>query len=83
MASASAKVRRRAVQAQGEERKGYERRIKDLEMRLNSVMSAKARDDEEHASRVKVLMYPNLLLICNPKQPHHRVGHTMCFWDAR
>lgn len=51
---ALAEVGWRSVQAQGEERKGYERRIKDLEMRLNSVMSAKARDDEEHASQLKV-----------------------------
>ena len=41
-------------QVQGEDRKSYDRRIKDLELRLTSILSAKARDDEEHASRVKV-----------------------------
>lgn len=45
---------RESLQVQGEERKGYDRRMKDLELRLTSILSAKARDDEEHASRVKV-----------------------------
>ncbi|EIE18547.1 hypothetical protein COCSUDRAFT_49250 [Coccomyxa subellipsoidea C-169] len=45
----------RKLKVQGEERKGHDRRIKDLELRLTSILSAKARDDEEHASRVKVL----------------------------
>jgi hypothetical protein len=44
----------RGVQGQAEERRGLDRRIKDLEVRLSAVLSAKARDDEEHAARVKV-----------------------------
>ena len=42
------------VQAQADERRGLDRRIKDLEVRLSSVLSAKALDDEEHAARLKV-----------------------------
>ena len=42
------------AQVQTDERRGLDRRMKDLEVRLGSVLSAKALDNEEHAARIKV-----------------------------
>ena len=42
------------MQAQLEERRGLDRRIKDLEIRLSGALSSKSLSDEEHARRVKV-----------------------------
>ena len=42
------------LQVQVEERRGLDRRIKDLEIRLSGALSSKALSDEEHALRVKV-----------------------------
>ena len=42
------------MQTQLEERRGLDRRIKDLEIRLSGALSAKYLGDEEHARRVKV-----------------------------
>jgi len=58
------------IQAHGEEKRGYDRRIKDLEMRLNSVLSAKSRDDEEHASRVKVCTHFRLYRTLSGRLPN-------------
>lgn len=42
------------LQVQVEERRGLDRHIKDLEIRLSGALSSKALKDEEHAQRVKV-----------------------------
>lgn len=42
------------LQVQVEERRGLDRRIKDLEIRLSGALSSKALSDEEHVQRVKV-----------------------------
>ena len=42
------------MQTQLEERRGLDRRIKDLEIRLSGALSSKSLGDEEHARRVKV-----------------------------
>ena len=42
------------LQVQVEERRGLDRRIKNLEIRLSGALSSKALSDEEHAQRVKV-----------------------------
>ena len=44
----------RMMQTQLEERRGLDRRMKDLEIRLSGALSAKYLGDEEHARRVKV-----------------------------
>jgi hypothetical protein len=41
-----------------DERRGLDRRLKDLEVRLGSALSAKALDAEEHAARVRVRTPP-------------------------
>ena len=56
------------MQAQLEERRGLDRRIKDLEIRLSGALSSKSLSDEEHARRVKVShLYRSA---CHLKSPH-------------
>ncbi len=45
---------------QVEERRGLDRRIKDLEIRLSGALSSKALNEEEHAHRIEV---PSLSLL--------------------
>lgn len=42
------------MQAQSEERRSLDRRIKDLEIRLSGALSSKSLADQEHAQRIKV-----------------------------
>ena len=42
------------LQVHSEERRGLDRRIKDLEIRLSSALSSKSLSDEEHAQRAQV-----------------------------
>ena len=42
------------MQTQLEERRGLDRRIKDLEIRLSGALSSKSLSDEEHVRKVKV-----------------------------
>ena len=43
-----------ALQVHSEERRGLDRRIKDLEIRLSGALSSKSLSDEEHAQRAQV-----------------------------
>ena len=51
------------MQAQLEERRGLDRRIKDLEIRLSGALSSKCLSDEEHARHVKVLRASQAVLM--------------------
>ena len=52
------------VQTQLEERRGLDRRIKDLEIRLSGALSSKSLSNEEHARRVQVSH------LCGDAWPH-------------
>ena len=58
----------RALQGQAEERRGLNRRLKDLEVRLSSLMSGKALEDEEHAARLKASLLR--LTACGSRRTH-------------
>ena len=51
------------MQAQLDERRGLDRRIKDLEIRLSGALSSKSLSDEEHARHVKVSRASQALLM--------------------
>ena len=67
------------LQVHSEERRGLDRRIKDLEIRLSGALSSKSLSDEEHAQRAQVCPAASHArwLVCRP-QIHHesRQGHT-------